>query len=35
MSWKTHCVGRVMMAMPEDRKLTWSADFDDAEVKRR
>ncbi len=34
MSWKTHCVGRVMMSMPEDRKLTWSTDFDDAIVKR-
>ena len=34
MSWKTHCVGRVMMSMPEDRKLTWSAQFDNAEVER-
>ena len=34
MSWKTHCVGRVMMSMPEDRPLTWRADFGFAEVKR-
>jgi hypothetical protein len=34
MSWKTHCVGRVMMSLPEDRPLTWSTDFDFAEVKR-
>jgi hypothetical protein len=34
MSWKTHCVGRVMMSLPEDRKLTWFNQFDNAEVKR-
>ena len=34
MSWKNHCVGRVMMSLPEDRPLTWSTDFDFAEVKR-
>ncbi len=34
MSWKTHCVGRVMMSLPEDRPLTWSTDFDFAVVKR-
>ena len=34
MSLKNHCVGRVMMRMPEDRKLTWSTDFDGANVKR-
>lgn len=34
MNWKTHCVGRVMMSMPEDRKLTWFNQFDNAEVKR-
>ncbi len=34
MSWKAHCVGRVMMSLPEDRPLTWSTDFDFAEVKR-
>ncbi len=34
MSWKTHCVGRVMMSLPEDRKLTWSAGFDGADVSR-
>ena len=34
MSWKNHCVGRVMMSLPEDRPLTWSTGFDFAEVKR-
>jgi hypothetical protein len=34
MNWKTHCVGRVMMSLPEDRPLTWSTDFDFAVVKR-
>ena len=34
MSWKTHCVGRVMMSLPEDRPLTWSTGFDIADVKR-
>jgi hypothetical protein len=34
MGWKTYCVGRVTMRLPDDRPLTWSADFDDAEVKR-
>lgn len=34
MSWKTYCVGRVMMNMPLDRKLTWSQQFDNAEVER-
>lgn len=34
MSWKTYCIGRVMMSMPEDRKRTWINAFDTAEVKR-
>lgn len=34
MSWSTQCVGRVLMQFPDQGKGTWSAEFDDAEVKR-
>ena len=34
MHWKNYCVGRVMMRMPEERKLTWVDAFDTAEVNR-
>jgi hypothetical protein len=34
MSWKTHCVGRVMMSLPEDRPLIWTASIDVGQVKR-
>jgi hypothetical protein len=34
MGWKTYCVGRVTMRLPDDRPLTWSGQFDEAEVKR-
>ena len=34
MSWKTECVGRVLIDMPTDRPRSWSNEFDDAEVRR-
>ena len=34
MSWKTHCVGRVMISLPEDRPLIWTASIDVGQVKR-
>ncbi len=34
MSWKTECIGRVLIDMPTDRPRSWSNEFDDAEVRR-
>lgn len=34
MSWKTECIGRVMIDMPTDRTRSWSAQFDHAHVRR-
>jgi len=34
MSWKTECIGRVLMDMPTDRPRTWSAQVDVATVRR-
>ena len=34
MSWKTECIGRVLIDMPTDRMRSWSAQFDHAHVRR-
>jgi hypothetical protein len=34
MSWKTECIGRVLIDMPTDRARSWSAQFDHAHVRR-
>ena len=34
MSWKTECIGRVLIDMPTDRPRSWSNEFDDAVVRR-
>jgi hypothetical protein len=34
MSWKTECIGRVLIDMPTDRTRSWSAQFDHAHVRR-
>ena len=34
MSWKTECIGRVLMDMPTERAQTWSAQIDVASVRR-
>lgn len=34
MSWKTECIGRVLIDMPTDRPRSWSAQIDAATVRR-
>jgi hypothetical protein len=34
MSWKTECIGRVLIDMPTDRPRSWSAQIDIASVRR-
>jgi hypothetical protein len=34
MSWKTECIGRVLIDMPTDRPRSWSAQIDVASVRR-